>query len=377
MLGSLSGALGRFSVTRQVKIGSLLLGGGNPILVQSMTNVPTNEAKKVLRQIKALANLGCDFVRVTVPDKAAVEALPEILEKSPLPVVADIHFDYRLALASIKAGVKKLRLNPGNIGSAERVQKVAEAAGLAGIPIRIGINAGSLRADVKKEVLARKISLGHAMAKHALKEAALLEKFGFSDIVLSVKSSDVLETVAAYRFLHQNCDYPLHLGITEAGGLEDALLKSGAGLGALLLEGIGDTLRISITGPIAKEAVAGRKLLQFLKLRPYGPEVISCPTCGRTRVNLAKMAALVEKALKGNKELKNYPCKVAVMGCAVNGPGEAASADAGLAGGVGYFLLFSQGKVLGRVKESEALARLLSVLRDQKKSFEKIKKIKK
>lgn len=355
-------------MTRSVKVKEILIGGGAPIPVQSMLNVPTSEVGAALRQIRKLEKAGCDLVRLTVNDEAAANALPEITAKSPVPLIADIHFDYRMALAALKAGVAKLRINPGNIGDKKRVKIVAEAAGEKGVPIRIGVNSGSLREDVRRSVLSGKASLGDAMGRHALAEAEILESFGFRDIVLSVKASSVPETVRAYEFLHENCDYPLHLGITEAGRTEDALLKSGAGLGALLLKGIGDTIRISITGPVEKEAAAGRKLLQFLGLRPYGPEVVSCPTCGRTKVDLEKIAAAVSAALSKDPELKNYPCKAAVMGCAVNGPGEAAAAEAGLAGGNGCFLLFSKGKALRKVSPEEAVPALLQELRNIKKA---------
>ena len=341
-------------MTRQVKVKNILIGGGAQIPVQSMLNVPTSDVSASLRQIRKLEKAGCDLVRLTVNDEAAAKALPLIIAKSSVPLIADIHFDYRLALAALQAGIAKLRINPGNIGDSKRVKAVAEAAGKAGVPIRIGVNSGSLREDVKNKVLSGKLSLGEAMGRHALGEAKLLERFGFQDIVISVKATNVPETVRAYEFLHENCDYPLHIGITEAGTVEDALLKSGAGLGHLLLKGIGDTLRISITGPVEKEAEAGRKLLQYLGLRPYGPEIVSCPTCGRTQVALEKV--------RSNKELKDLDCKVAVMGCVVNGPGEASAADVGLAGGKGYFLLFSKGKALRRVNPEEAVEALVKEL---------------
>lgn len=355
-------------MTRKVKVSNIPIGGGALIPVQSMLNVPTSDVSASLRQIRKLEKAGCDLVRLTVNDEAAANALPDIIANSPVPLIADIHFDYRLALAALLAGIAKLRINPGNIGDSKRVKAVAEAAGKAGVPIRIGVNSGSLREDVKNKVLSGKLSLGEAMGRHALGEAKLLERFGFQDIVISVKASSVPETVRAYEFLHDNCDYPLHIGITEAGTVEDALLKSGAGLGALLLKGIGDTIRISITGPVEKEAQAGRKLLQFLGLRPYGPEVISCPTCGRTEVPLEKTAEKVCRAIRADKELRDFDCKVAVMGCVVNGPGEASSALAGIAGGKGYFLLFSQGKALRRLGEAEAVPELLAELKRLKKA---------
>lgn len=349
-------------MTRQVKVKNILIGGGARIPVQSMLNVPTSDASASLRQIWKLVKAGCDLVRLTVNDEAAAKALPGIIAKSPVPLIADIHFDYRLAISALHAGIAKLRINPGNIGSENRVKAVAESAGEAGVPIRIGVNSGSLREDVKEKVLLGKLPLGIAMGRHALAEAKLLERFGFRDIVLSVKATSVPETIRAYEFLSENCDYPLHIGITEAGTIEDALLKSGAGLGHLLMKGIGDTLRISITGPVKKEAEAGRKLLQYLGLRPYGPEVVSCPTCGRTQVDLEKTAAKVGRALRSVRELRDFDCKVAVMGCVVNGPGEASAADAGLAGGKGYFLLFSKGKAQRRVSPEEAVEALIAEL---------------
>lgn len=351
-------------LTRTVRVGPVLIGAPHPISVQSMTTTDTCDIPATLAQIRQLADLGCDIVRVAVPNATAADALAEIVPASPLPLVADIHFDYRLALTALRHGVAKLRINPGNIGSPDRVQAVARAAAERNVPVRIGVNAGSLEPDLRDDVDAGRRSLGSAMAESALREAALLAQCGFRDIVLSVKASSVLATIEAYRILAQRCDYPLHIGITEAGAATRGLIKSAVGLAILLAEGIGDTLRVSLTGPPADEVVAGRRILQALQLRSYGPEIISCPTCGRAAYDVAAMVRELEARIDGDPILRTLDCTVAVMGCVVNGPGEARAADIGYAGGgSGQGMLFAKGCQLGPVPAAQALDKLLEALR--------------
>ncbi len=325
--------------TRQLNVGGVLIGGDAPIAVQSMTNTHTDDAAATLAQIRKLADAGCDIIRCAVPDMAAAECLKTICRESPIPVIADIHFDYKLALAAIAAGVDGLRLNPGNIGGEDRVRAVVDAARERSIPIRIGVNAGSLPKDLLEKY-------GHPTAE-ALVEAAwrhihILEDMDYRNIKISLKAHDVPLTLAAYRLMAAQCDYPLHVGITEAGTVNSGIIKSAVGIGALLAEGIGDTIRVSLTGDPVNEVKVAYDILKALGLREHGPTLISCPTCGRTRINLEKLALEVERRLADISE----PITVAVMGCVVNGPGEAREADVGLAGGIGEGLIFRKGQVL-------------------------------
>lgn len=337
--------------TRQLNVGGVLIGGDAPIAVQSMTNTHTDDAEATLAQIRKLAAAGCDIIRCAVPDMAAAEGLKTICKESPIPVIADIHFDYKLALAAIAAGVDGLRLNPGNIGSTEKVRAVVEAAKERNIPIRIGVNAGSLPKDLLEKY-------GHPTAE-ALVEAAwrhihILEDMDYRNIKVSLKAHDVPLTIAAYRLLASQCDYPLHVGITEAGTVNSGIIKSAVGIGALLAEGIGDTIRVSLTGDPVNEVKVAYDILKALGLREYGPTLISCPTCGRTRINLEKLALEVERRLADITE----PITVAVMGCVVNGPGEAREADVGLAGGIGEGLIFRKGVILCKVPENQLVDEL-------------------
>lgn len=337
--------------TRQIHIGPVAIGGGAPVSVQSMTNTKTTDTEATLAQIRALAAAGCDIVRLAVPDMAAARNLGNILPKSPVPLVADIHFDYHLALEAIRQGIHGLRLNPGNIGSEENVRKVVEAAKAAGIPIRIGVNAGSL----DKKLLAKYGGVtAEALVESALQHVRILEAQGFYDMKISLKAHDVPLTLAAYRLMSEKVDYPLHLGITEAGTAKTGVIKSAVGIGALLAEGIGDTIRISLTGDPVVEVRVANEILKSLGLKEYGPTLVACPTCGRTSIDLPAIAAEVEKKLAGITE----PIEVAVMGCVVNGPGEARGADVGIAGGKGEGLVFRKGEIIRKVPESELVPEL-------------------
>ena len=315
-------------MTRQISIGDVKIGGGAPISVQSMTNTKTTDTNATVAQIKALVDAGCDIVRVAVPDMSAAENIYNIKSQVDVPLVADIHFDYRLALKAIEQGIDALRINPGNIGDEERVKAVVEAAKIRNIPIRIGVNAGSL----DKKLLAKygKVT-AEALVESALEHIRILEKLNFYDIKISLKAHDVPLTLNAYRLMSETVDYPLHLGITEAGTVNTGIIKSAVGIGALLAEGIGDTFRISLTGDPVNEVKVANEILKALGLKEYGPTLISCPTCGRCNIDLPSIAEKVEQRLSGITK----PIKVAVMGCVVNGPGEARDADIGIAGGKG------------------------------------------
>ena len=337
--------------TRQLKLGSVRIGGGAPIVVQSMTNTDTRDVEATLGQIKRLHDAGCEIVRVAVPDETAARALRAIHDASPIPVIADIHFDYRLALMALEAGLEGLRINPGNIGERKNVEMVVDAAKARGAVIRVGVNSGS----VEKRLLEQyRGPTPQAMVESALGHVRILEEHGFYDTKISIKSSSVLNTIECYRLLSQRCDYPLHLGVTEAGGVLRGAIKSSVGMGVLLSEGIGDTLRVSLTDEPEKEVQAGFDILRAAGHAVGGPEIISCPTCGRTNIPVAKIADEVEQRLKGYKK----PIKVAVMGCVVNGPGEAREADIGIAGGKDEALLFIRGEKI-RILRGDIVGQLV------------------
>ena len=339
-------------ITRTVKAGNVEIGSGSKITVQSMLNALAHDIEGNVAQAVELEKAGCEIVRLTVPDIEAVKTLYAVKNAVKIPVVADIHFDYKCALESVAAGVDKIRINPGNIGSDDRIKAVADACRQKNIPIRIGVNSGSLEKDLLKKY-------GHvtpeALCESALRHASLLEKFDFNDIVISIKSSDVPTMVAAYRLVAQQCDYPLHLGVTEAGTRHMGMLKSAAGIGALLLDGIGDTIRVSLTADPVSEVAAGFDILKAVGIKKDCPQIVSCPTCGRTKIDLISLAEKVEKELAN----VHKPIKVAVMGCAVNGPGEAKEADIGVAGGDGYGLIFKHGEILKKVPENKIVEELL------------------
>lgn len=338
--------------TRQVRAGNVLIGSGAPVTVQSMLNVLASDAEGNVRQAVALEKAGCEIVRMSVPNQEAVRSFAKVRESISIPLVADIHFDYRMALESVAAGADKIRINPGNIGDESRVKKVVDACRTAGVPIRIGVNSGS----VEKEILAKHGGpTPQALVDSALHHAAILEKFDFYDIVISIKSSSVPDMVQAYRLAAEQCDYPLHLGVTEAGTAHMGLIKSAAGIGALLLDGIGDTIRVSLTADPVQEVYAGHDILNAIGLRTDRPQLVSCPTCGRTKIDIISIANEVEKRLADCHK----PIKVAVMGCVVNGPGEAREADIGIAGGDGNGLIFKKGEILRKVPEDQIVDELM------------------
>ena len=339
-------------MTRQVKAGNVLIGGGAPVSVQSMLSVPSTDIEGSVRQAKALEAAGCDLIRAAVPDMDAVRLIPALKEAVSVPIVADIHFDYRLALEAAAAGVDKIRINPGNIGDDSRVKAVADACRTRGIPIRVGVNSGS----VEREILAKYgAPTPEALVESALYHASLLERFDFGDIVLSLKSSTVDSAIRAYELCASRCDYPLHLGVTETGTARMGIVKSAIGIGSLLQRGIGDTLRVSLTADPVEEIRTGRDILSALGLRG-GVHFVSCPTCGRTRIDLIGLANRVEAAL----EHVDKDITVAVMGCVVNGPGEAREADIGVTGGNGEGLIFKKGQVIRKVPEAELLPALMA-----------------
>jgi len=338
--------------TRKIKVKDIYIGGDSKISVQSMTNKDTRDVEATLTQTRALMVAGCDIIRFAVPDMEAAEALKEITRQLPIPVVADIHFDYRLALKSIENGVSKLRINPGNIGGKDKVRILADACKEKGIPIRIGVNSGSLEKDILEKY--GKVT-PEGLVESAMRNVELLEDNNFRDIIISIKSSDVLTMMNSYRLLSKAVDYPLHLGVTEAGTIWRGTIKSAIGIGGLLSEGIGDTIRVSLTGDSIEEIKAGREILKATGHLKEGIEFVSCPTCGRTQIDLIGIANEVEKALKDSKK----HIKVAVMGCVVNGPGEAREADIGIAGGNGVGLIFKKGLIIKKVKEDELVRALL------------------
>lgn len=347
--------------TRQVDVGGVKIGGGAPVAIQSMSTFSPVDNAYAAAQINALGKAGADIVRVAVPDRRAAEALKDLKALVSIPLVADIHFDYHLALTAIDSGIDALRINPGNIGRHENVVKVVEKAAERSVPIRIGINAGSLPADLLDKYGGHPTAEG--MVEGALRHVQILEEEGFHDIVISVKSTDVPMMVKANCMLSQKVDYPLHLGVTEAGTLYRGTIKSAIGIGALLLDGIGDTIRVSLTDDPLKEVTAAKEILSSTGMRSYGPTLISCPTCGRTQVNLIEMAREVEEKIKKFSK----PIKVAVMGCAVNGPGEAREADFGIAGGKGLGHVFRKGKIICTVPENELIDRLMQEIEKYEK----------
>ena len=342
-------------MTRQIMVGSVPVGGGAPVTIQSMTNTPTADVEATVAQIRRLEAAGCEIVRVAVPDLAAARAVEAIRAGIRIPLVVDIHFDYRLALACVEAGCDAVRINPGNIGGEEKVRAVAEACGARHIPIRIGVNGGSL----EKPILAKYGGVTpEAMVESAFGHIRLLEQYGFRDICVSLKSSSVPVTMRAYQLMSQESDHPLHIGVTEAGTVRMGTLKSAVGIGGLLALGIGDTMRVSLSADPVEEVYAARDILRAAGIRREGPELVSCPTCGRTRIDLIALANEVEERLRG----VDKPITVAVMGCAVNGPGEAAAADVGIAGGAGEGLLFRKGQIVKKVPQDRLVDELFAMI---------------
>ena len=339
-------------MTKEIKIGNVKIGGNNPIAIQSMCNTDTRNVEATVAQIKKLEDAGCEIIRVAIPDMEAANAVLQIKSKINIPLVADIHFDYRLALKVIENGIDKLRINPGNIGSEDRVRSVVKAAKERHIPIRIGVNSGS----VSKEILAKYGSVtGAALMESAMSHVKILESLDFDDIVISAKATNVPLSIEVYSLLSEKVNYPLHIGITEAGTVWGGSIKSAVGIGAILSRGIGDTIRVSLTGDPVEEIKTAKEILNALQLRHFGVDFVSCPTCGRTEIDLISIASEVEKRCLQLK--KNI--KVAVMGCAVNGPGEAREADIGIAGGKGYGLIFSKGEIIKKVPENELVDELM------------------
>ncbi len=341
--------------TQPVAVGRLKIGGGAPVVIQSMTNTDTADADSTLAQIRELAAAGCELVRVAVPTEKAARVLPLLVRESPLPLVADIHFNYRLALSALESGVAKLRINPGNIGGAEKLAQVARLASARNVPIRIGVNAGSL----EKRLLEKHGSAtAEALVESALDNIRLLEKMNFTELVISIKASSVPVTVKAYRTLAQKVNYPLHIGITEAGSYFTGTVFSSVGIGALLLDELGDTLRVSLTAPPVEEIKVAKAILAAAEVRRFGPRIISCPTCGRCQVDLISLAAEIEKRTSGINE----PLTLAVMGCVVNGPGEAREADVGIACGKNQGLVFSEGEIVRKVPADKLVEEFMAFL---------------
>ena len=342
-------------MTKQIQVGGVAVGGGAPVSIQSMTNRPAHDVEGTLVQLRELASAGCEIARLAVPDLEGARAFGKIREQSPLPLVADIHFDYKLALEAAAAGADKIRINPGNIGGEDRVKAVADCCRVHNIPIRIGVNGGSL----EKEILAKYGKIcPEAMVESAFGHIRLLNQFDFDNICLSLKSSSVPVTMQAYRLMRERSDYPLHLGVTEAGTVKMGTLKSAVGVGGLLALGIGETIRVSLSVDPVEEIYAAREILKAAGVRREGPELVSCPTCGRTKIDLIALANEVEERLK----TVDKPITVAVMGCAVNGPGEAAAADCGIAGGVGEGLLFQKGEIVKKVPQDRLVDELFALI---------------
>ena len=347
--------------TRKIKVGSLTIGGDSPILIQSMTNTDTHDVEATVSQIRALEALGCDIARITVPDVKAADTIYKIKDAGiNIPIVADIHFDYKIALRCAEVGVDKIRINPGNIGDEERIHAVCRACREKHIPIRIGVNSGSLEKRILEKFGA---PTAEALAESALYNASLLEKFDFYDTVISIKASNPRNMILANRLVAERCDYPLHLGVTEAGSKEIGSIKSAVGIGALLCDGIGDTLRVSLTDDPTEEIGAAKKILNAVGVEGQsGLEIVSCPTCGRTKIDLISLVHRFEEAVK-KEGLSDIPMKVAIMGCIVNGPGEAREADIGVAGGIGEALLFKKGKTVCKIDEERIVETLIEEIK--------------
>jgi len=364
--------------TRQIKVGSVKIGGGAPVSIQSMTKIDTSDVKAVVAQIQDLERSGCEIVRLAIKTPGDAGAICSIKRKVKIPIVADIHFDYRLALAAIKTGADKIRLNPGNMRKREEIAQVIKAAKKAGIPIRIGVNSGSLFTNDERRTPPTRQRAGQAtndaLVASALHYIKIFEDLDFRDIIISLKASDVITTVEAYRKMSGLCDYPLHLGVTASGSYDQGIVKSAIGIGALLADGIGDTIRVSLTADPIEEVIAAKRILSAVGLRRFGPEIISCPTCGRCRVDLGAVVQNLEQALYASAEggsasggkrytlYANRPLKIAIMGCEVNGPGEAKEADIGIAAGKGSGVLFVKGKIVKRVKEKDFVTEMLKVV---------------
>jgi len=342
--------------TRVVHIGGVPIGGGNPIVIQSMTDTDTRDIAATVAQVHALTAAGCEVIRVAVPDMEAAAAIKQIKKEIALPLVADIHFDYRLALESVKNGADKLRINPGNIGDGLRLQQVAEAAKAAEIPIRVGVNSGSL----EKEIMARYGHTAEGLAESALKNVSMLENYGFNNIVVSVKATDIPLMLEAHKILASRIPYPLHMGFTHSGTTQKGSIRSAAGLGALLAMGVGDTIRVSLAGDPIDEIRCAKEILSAMGLRRFGPTVIACPTCGRTEIDVTTIAEEIEKRL----EFVDKPLTIAVMGCVVNGPGEAREADIGVAAGRGAWALFSKGEIVRKVAEDEVIPAIMEAIEE-------------
>lgn len=343
-------------MSKMIHIGQVAIGGENPVAIQSMTNTKTSDLTATAAQIKALTKAGCELIRLSAPDEASAKAFRALKKNTAVPLIADIHFDYKLAVTAIENGADKIRINPGNIGDDEKVKAVVDAAKSAGIPIRVGVNGGSL----EKEILEKHGNTAEGLSASALNNVRRLEGMGFYNMVVSIKSSSVQKTIDANRILAETVDYPIHIGVTEAGTFDNAVIKSAAAFSPLLLEGIGDTVRVSISGDPVQEIYAAKKILSAIGVRKFGVEIIACPTCARTDIDVEKLAGQIEAALADYEK----PLSVAVMGCAVNGPGEAKEADIGIAGGKGEALVFAKGEKLFKVKEADILETLVKYIKE-------------
>ena len=347
-------------MSKVVKCGNILIGGGNSISIQSMTNVSPHDREALYRQITALSDNGCDIVRLAIPDMEAAKTLGVVRKMVDVPLVADIHFDYRLAIEAIKNGADKIRINPGNIGTKERIKQVVDCAKYSAIPIRVGVNSGSLEKDIVKK---NGGVTAEGLAESAIRSISIIEDMGYENLVLSLKSSNVMMNYMAHKIISEKIDYPLHIGITEAGTLKSGKLKSALGIGALLCEGIGDTMRVSLTANPVEEVIYAKEILETLGIREQKLEVVSCPTCGRTKIELEYLANKVEEELR--KMSFSRPLKVAVMGCVVNGPGEAKEADFGIAGGDGKGIIFRKGEVVKTVSEDKLVEELINIIKSE------------